>query len=350
MDATQTLAYIKERLPDALVTRQDILNYRRADPGPLSDNTNYTDKPYLLCVSLLQDFENDSTYGQALFQKLRTKTPVSVCTKVEQYARHFERNPPKVVLIADSALSYPSYRLQLARLVTYNQDGGTVVFMGHFSDTPREYINSMFLHHFNLEWEAGGDSAGQNTYQLNDKLEAGGSGGRYTVIARNFAPGTDVTGIEALLALSPNASLVSCRLYSQQPIVVAELVFATQEGAEDVINTFSGKAVNLGRVSTAEGKELQFTLRTPSPMGTSDLATSCFVKANFLTKVQPEHSVYQYIYTHDMYGNWGPPMVAQNVSAAAASYAKIGKGFVGYIGLIDYDENYLKLIAAMCHF
>jgi hypothetical protein len=352
MDATQTLAYIKERLPEALVTRQDILNYRRTDPGPLQDNTNYIDKPYILCISFLQDFENDVSYGQSLLQKLRTKIPVSVCTKTDQYNKHFEKNPPKVVLVADSALSYPAYRLQLARLVVYNQDGGTIVFMGHFSDTPRDFVNAMFLHHWNLDWEAGGDVSRQNTYQLNDKLEAGGTGGRYTVVARNFAPGTDVRGIEALLALGPTAagSLVSCRLYSQQPIVVAELVFASHEDAEGVINTFSGKAVNVGRIATAEGKELEFALRTPAPMGTSDLATTCYVKANYLTKVAPEHSVYQCIYTQDLYGNWGPSMVHQNVPAAAATYAKVGKGFLGYVGLVDYDDNYLKLVAAMCHF
>jgi hypothetical protein len=39
MDANQTLAFLKEQNPDALVTRQDILNYRRADPGPISDHT-----------------------------------------------------------------------------------------------------------------------------------------------------------------------------------------------------------------------------------------------------------------------------------------------------------------------
>ncbi|KAF2437170.1 hypothetical protein EJ08DRAFT_691471 [Tothia fuscella] len=351
MDATQTLAYIKERMPDALVTRQDILNYRRADPGPLSDNTNYLDKPYILCISFLQDFENDSAYGQALLQKLRTKLPVSVCTKPEHYTRHFEKNPPKVVLIADPALSYPAYRLQLARLVTYNQDGGTVIFMGHFTDTPREFANAMFLHHYNLEWEVNGEvTANPNQYRLNDKLEAGGSGGRYTVVARNFAPGTDVGGIESLLALSPHPSLISCRLYSQQPIVVAEIVFATQEGAEAVIDTFSGKSINLGRVSTAEGKELSFALRAPAPMSTSDLAPSCFVRANFLTKVEIESVVYEYVYSSDVYGQWGPPMVGQGVGAACAAYAKVGRGFMGYVGLVEYDENYLKTVAAMCHF
>jgi hypothetical protein len=349
MDATQTLAYIKERMPGALVTKQDILNYRRADPGPTSDSTNYLDKPYILCLSFLQDFESDLNYGQALLMKLRTKLPVSVCTKAEHYAKHFDKNPPKVVIVSDPALTYPSYRLQLARLVTYNQDGGTVVFMGHFCNTPREYINSMFLHHYNLEWEASGDLSSQGTYRLNDKLEAGGTGGRYTVVARNFAPGTDVKGIETLVSLSPNASLVSCRLYSQHPIVVAELIFSTQEGAEEVINTFSGKAVNLGRVSTAEGKELQFSLRTPAPMGTSDLAPQCFLKANALAKVQLEHTVYQYVYP-DMFGNWSSQLPSQNLQGAASTYAKIGKGHMGYVGQIDYDENYLRLVAAMCHF
>ncbi|QDS68864.1 hypothetical protein FKW77_007427 [Venturia effusa] len=358
MDAAQTLAYIKERLPGALITKQDILNYRRADPGPNSDNTNYLDKPYLLCLSFLQDFELCDKYGQELLQRLRTKLPVSVCTKLEHFQAHFLKNPPRVILVTDPAISYPAYRLQLARLLTYCQDGGTIIFLAHFSNTAVEYINLMFEHHFNLEWEISANLSPQTNYRLNDSLEAGGSGGRYTVIARNFAPGTDISAIQGLVGISSaagqSAELLSCRIYSQKPTVVAELVFASQEGAESVINSFSGKSVNLGRIATAEGKELHFALRTPAPMSTSDLAPSTFIHARALGKVKPEHSVYTQVGGLDVFGNWNaqvPP--GQQVSGmfdTAASYCRIGKGFVGYMGQMEYDENYLRTIAAMCHF
>jgi hypothetical protein len=353
MDAAQTLAYIKERLPGALITKQDILNYRRADPGPNSDNTNYLDKPYLLCLAFLQDFEACDKYGHELLQRLRTKLPVSVCTKMDQFPAHFVRNPPKVVLVTDPAMTYPAYRLQLARLLTYCQDGGTVIFIAHFSNTPVEYINQMFEHHFNLAWEICPNISPQTNYRLNDNLEAGGSGGRYTVIARNFAPGTDISAIQGLVSLSSTAELLSCRIYSQKPTVVAELVFATQEGAESVINSFSGKAVNLGRIATAEGKELHFALRTPAPMGTSDLAPNTFIHAKALGKVKPEHSVYTQVGGMDVFGNWSAQVPGQQVTGmfeTAASYCKVGRGFMGYVGQIEYDENYLRMVAAMCHF
>lgn len=256
-------------------------------------------------------------------------------------------------------MSYPAYRLQLARLLTYCQDGGTVVFLAQFSNTAAEYINLMFKHHFNLPWEISDNmTPHQTNYRLNENLEAGGSGGRYTVIARNFAPGTDISAIQGLVGISSTAGqtaeLLSCRIYSQRPTVVAELVFATQEGAESVINSFSGKSVNLGRIATAEGKELHFALRTPAPMGTSDLAPSTFIHAKALGKVDPEHSVYIQVGGMDVFGNWNaqvPP--GQQVTVmfdTAASYCRIGKGFMGYMGQIEYDDNYLRTIAAMCHF
>jgi FAR1 DNA-binding domain len=351
MDANQTLAFLKERDPDALVTRQDILNYRRADPGPVSDHNVYTDKPYILCLAFLQDFETDALYGKSLLRKLRMKMPVSVCGKLDMFVRHFQRNPPRAVLVSDQALTYPDYRVALARLVTYNQDGGTVIFMGHFAHNGNDMINNMFLHHYNLEWEAAGEFQDQTAVKLNDQF-ASGTNGRYTVVAKNFSAGTDVAAIQALLQLCPEAALVNCRLYSQNPIVTAELVFSTQAGAESVINTFHGKSVNLGRVSTAEGRELQFALRNPSPVNVSSLNATTFVKANFLQKVNPDSIVYQYIYPPNAYTAWNPAMIPPPAqpALACATYTKVGKGWMGFVGQTNYDDNYANTVAAMCHF
>jgi len=374
MDANQTLAFLKEQNPEALVTRQDILNYRRADPGPISDHTVHTtsdnsvngdadlsvqvynDKPYILCISFLQDFETDETYGAALLKKLRNKLPVSICTKQDMLSRHFSRNPPRAVLVADQAITYPDYRLALARLVTYNQDGGTVVFLGRFNINTPDYINQMFLHHYNLPWESmnpanGMDTLQASTVKLNEHF-ASGTHGRYIVLAKNFAPGTDVAAIEALLSLVQNANLVSCRLYSQNPYVTAELVFGSQEGAQSVIDTFDGKPVNIGRVSTLEGKELQFILRNPSLINVQGLQEAPYVKSSFLSKVPLEHVVYQYVYPV-AYNAWGQTQIMapeHQVQMAAAAYCKIGRGWLGHIGLMEGDENFSRLVMAMCHF
>jgi hypothetical protein len=362
MDAWQSLAYIKEKMPGALITKQDVLNYRKQDPGPGADTHNYLDKAYILAVSFEGNFEEDSIYGIHILQKLRTRMPISICQKPESLPAHLQRNPPRVVLVTDSALSYPAYRLQLARLVTYAQDGGTVIFMAHFHTTPRDYMHNMFLQHFNLDWSPIDVTAASLPYNLNDKLAAGGTGGRWVVLARNFATGTDAKAIEQLASLSPGQpSLVSCRLYSQHPIVTAELVFGSQEGAESVINAFSGKSVNIGRIATAEGKELEFVLRAPAPMATSDLQSDILAKANVLRNVPLEDVVYvgatvvQDAPAHQggyVNGVWQNPQPAQqsSVETAAASYSKLVKGFVGYVGMVDFDEDYLRCVAAMCHF
>ena len=362
MDAWQSLAYIKEKMPGALITKQDVLNYRKQEPGPGSDTHNYLDKAYILAISFESDFENDQIYGEQMLAKLRTRIPISICQKPESLPAHMLRNPPRVVLVADTSMSFPAYRLQLARLVTYVQDGGTIIFMGHFHTTPRDYMHNMFLQHFNLDWSSVDVTNAPLAYSLNDKLAAGGTGGRWVVIARNFAPGTDAKAIEQLAQLSPGTPhLISCRLYSQHPTVTAEIVFSTQEGAESVISAFSGKSVNVGRIATAEGKELEFGLRAPAPMATSEIAPEIIAKANALRNVPLEDVVYagatmvQDAPAHQggyVNGVWQNPQPAQqsSVETAAASYTKVGKGFVGYIGFVEFDDNYLRTLTAMCHF
>jgi hypothetical protein len=51
-------------------------------------------------------------------------------------------------------------------------------------------------------------------------------------------------------------------------------------------------------------------------------------------------------------GVWQNPQPAQQSSleTAASTYTKFGKGFVGYVGMVDFDDNYLAVVAAMCHF
>ncbi|TGJ80681.1 hypothetical protein E0Z10_g8083 [Xylaria hypoxylon] len=64
-----------------------------------------------------------------------------------------------------------------------------------------------------------------------------GLAGPFAVLAQNFAPGTTAADIES--ALTPVGGLVnSCRLVKTHPIVIAEIVFESKEGADRVIERF----------------------------------------------------------------------------------------------------------------
>ena len=70
------------------------------------------------------------------------------------------------------------------------------------------------------------------------------SGGPYTVIASNFAPGTTAADIEAVMSPVGGETL-SCRLISAAPTVMVELQFADRQGADNVIATFNNQKVGL---------------------------------------------------------------------------------------------------------
>lgn len=65
------------------------------------------------------------------------------------------------------------------------------------------------------------------------------------MMAQNFAPGTTAADIES--AVTPVGGLVqSCRLLKTEPIVIAEIVFESKEGADRVIETFDNQTVGGG--------------------------------------------------------------------------------------------------------
>ncbi|OAA56637.1 Nucleotide-binding, alpha-beta plait [Niveomyces insectorum RCEF 264] len=73
------------------------------------------------------------------------------------------------------------------------------------------------------------------------------------VMAQNFAPGTTAADIES--AVTPVGGLVSsCRILKTTPLVIAELVFESREGAERVIATFNNQ--------TADGRVLHVYAKT----------------------------------------------------------------------------------------
>lgn len=70
------------------------------------------------------------------------------------------------------------------------------------------------------------------------------SGGPFTVMASNFAPGTTAADIEAVMAPHGGETL-GCKVVSASPTVMVEIIFATREGADNVIATFNNKKVRL---------------------------------------------------------------------------------------------------------
>jgi hypothetical protein len=72
------------------------------------------------------------------------------------------------------------------------------------------------------------------------------TGGPYTVMASNFAPGTTAADIEAVMA--PHAregggEVIGCRMISSNPTVMVELIIDRKEGVDNVIATFNNKKV-----------------------------------------------------------------------------------------------------------
>lgn len=74
-----------------------------------------------------------------------------------------------------------------------------------------------------------------------------GSAGPYIVMAKNLAPGTTVADIESAMAPIGGAVL-SCRLIAERPKVIAELVFETKEGADNVVDTLNNASVRTSKL------------------------------------------------------------------------------------------------------
>ncbi|KAJ8124593.1 hypothetical protein O1611_g9048 [Lasiodiplodia mahajangana] len=79
-----------------------------------------------------------------------------------------------------------------------------------------------------------------------------GLAGPFAVLAQNFAPGTTAADIES--ALTPVGGIISsCRLVKTHPIVIAEIVFESKEGADRVIERFDQQ--------TADGRTLSVYMK-----------------------------------------------------------------------------------------
>ncbi|KAL2159593.1 hypothetical protein VTH06DRAFT_2162 [Thermothelomyces fergusii] len=89
-------------------------------------------------------------------------------------------------------------------------------------------------------------AAEKPTATFNRGITIRGLAGPFVVMAQNFAPGTTAADIES--AMTPVGGIItSCRIVKQHPIVIAEIVFESKEGAENVIATFNNQIAD-GRV------------------------------------------------------------------------------------------------------
>ena len=70
-----------------------------------------------------------------------------------------------------------------------------------------------------------------------------GLAGPYAVMAQNFAPGTTAADIES--AMTPvGGEMHKCVVVKTSPLMLVEMVFASREGGERVIETFNNQPVS----------------------------------------------------------------------------------------------------------
>lgn len=82
-----------------------------------------------------------------------------------------------------------------------------------------------------------------------------GLAGPFVVMGQNFAPGTTAADVES--AMTPiGGEMESCKVVKTQPFMVIEMVFASREGGERVIETFNDKTVSSAFCVIDEGKGL----------------------------------------------------------------------------------------------
>lgn len=97
-------------------------------------------------------------------------------------------------------------------------------------------------------------TTGNNQFNIVSKPQSSfgmsirGLAGPYTVVAKNFAPGTTDADIES--AMAPiGGEIRSCAIISTHPTTNAEIVFESKEGADNVIQTFNNQTVSIFQAS-----------------------------------------------------------------------------------------------------
>ncbi|KAL2020347.1 hypothetical protein VTK56DRAFT_8476 [Thermocarpiscus australiensis] len=154
---------------------------------------------------------------------------------------------------------------------------------------------------------------------FNKGMTIRGLAGPFVVMAQNFAPGTTAADIES--AMTPVGGIItSCRLVKQHPIVIAEIVFESREGAENVIATFNNQTAD-GRVLSVYPKVGNTpSVPTRPPLGRPD--NDVVVDGSWGFEDPMETDNYRYNGT----GRQPPTGPAAGVGAPAAATAAGGSG------------------------
>lgn len=85
-------------------------------------------------------------------------------------------------------------------------------------------------------------------------------------MAKNFARGTTAADIES--ATTPVGGVtISCRIIAEMPSVIAEIVFETKEGADNVVNTFNNQ--NVSQLDKIRWLQVTFVFRPMAIFSTS---------------------------------------------------------------------------------
>jgi hypothetical protein len=80
-----------------------------------------------------------------------------------------------------------------------------------------------------------------------------GLAGPFAVLGQNFAPGTTPADVES--AMTPiGGEMISCNVVKTQPFLIMEMVFASREGGERVIEMFNNKTVSKRKTTTRQQK------------------------------------------------------------------------------------------------
>jgi hypothetical protein len=79
--------------------------------------------------------------------------------------------------------------------------------------------------------------------QPQPQLSIRGLAGPYVVMAKNFALGTTVADIESAMT-SVGGVALGCRIIAERPSVIAEIIFESREGADNVVETFNNQNVS----------------------------------------------------------------------------------------------------------
>lgn len=71
------------------------------------------------------------------------------------------------------------------------------------------------------------------------------------VVIKNLAFGTTAADLES--AMTPiGGNVLNCRIITERPKVIAEVVFETKEGADNVVDTFNNRNVSCPEIRMIE--------------------------------------------------------------------------------------------------